>query len=85
MPVVQVNDLVAVLRERYQRRSRIVHATPVPGLGRSRSARSHIVSVGTYDSQWTSLPQGPAPPEAAGQWTRMKLSAVAGVLEACLA
>ena len=65
--MVQENDLVAVLRERYQRRSRIVQATPVPGLGRSRLARSHIVSVGTYDSQWTSLPQGPAPPEAAGQ------------------
>src|SRR6185295_6591247 len=57
-PVVQLKELVAVLRERYHRRSVVVQAEPVPGLGRSRLARSHTASEGTYDSQWTSRPQG---------------------------
>src|SRR3954447_21553827 len=33
---VQVNELVAVFRDRYHRRSRTVHAGPVPAPGRSR-------------------------------------------------
>src|SRR5947199_4369210 len=81
-PVVQVKALVAVLRERYQSRSRVVQAGPVPGFGRSRLAKSQIASVGTYDSQCTSLPHGPEP---APQRTWVKLATVAGVFETCLA
>src|SRR4051794_639230 len=78
---LQVKALVAVLRERYHSRSRVVHAGPVPAPGRSRLAKSQIASEGTYDSQCTSLPQGPEP---VPQRTWVKFETVAGVLAECL-
>src|SRR5207237_4208925 len=57
--VLQVKAAVAVARERYQSRSVIVHAPALPGLGRSRLAKSHSASEETYDSQCPSRPQGP--------------------------
>src|SRR6185295_14814560 len=69
--VLQVKPCVPVERDRYQRRSVIVQADPVPGLGRSRLAKSHSDSEVMYDSQCpsrllavtpreiASLPHGP--------------------------
>src|SRR5215210_317863 len=44
VPVVQEKAAVAVERERYQRRSTTVQAALVPGLGRSRLAKSQRAS-----------------------------------------
>ena len=57
---VQLKPLVAVDRDRYQRRSAVAQAAPEPGLGRSRLAKSHSASEETYDSQWPSRPHGPS-------------------------
>src|SRR3954470_5812634 len=48
-------ELVAVERDRYQRRSTVDHAEPEPGLGMSRAARSHSACDDPIDSQWASL------------------------------
>src|SRR6476659_6214892 len=54
VPVVQEKARFEVERVRYQSRSRVVQAEPVPGFGRSRLARSQIASDPMWDSQWTS-------------------------------
>lgn len=46
---VQTMALVAVERDRYQRRSVVAQAEPLPGLGRSRLAKSHRACDGTSD------------------------------------
>ncbi len=56
---VQTKPLVEVERDRYHRRSVVAQAEPLPGLGRSRLAKSHSASEETYDSQCPSRPQGP--------------------------
>src|SRR4051812_49613307 len=64
VPAVQENDLVAVLRERYQRRARIVQGTPGAGVRRGRGGGGHNRSGGTYGSPWPFLPPRAGPPGA---------------------